>query len=85
MKIQYKDQKFQIDAAKAVVDVFAGQPYASNSYKMDPGKVMKGLEFTGWNNNPIVQELNDRKILQKINEIQRKNNLKAELIITGNS
>ena len=38
MKIQYKDQRFQEDAAKAVVDVFAGQPYASNSYKMDPGK-----------------------------------------------
>ena len=38
------------------VDVFAGQPYASNSYKMDPGKVMQGLEFTGWNNNPIVQD-----------------------------
>ena len=85
MKIQYKDQKFQIDAAKAVVDVFAGQPYASNSYKMDSGKVMQGLEFTGWNNNPIVQELNDRKILQKINEIQRKNNLMAELIITRNN
>ena len=85
MKIQYKDQKFQIDAAKTVVDVFAGQPYASNSYKMDPGKVMQGLEFTGWNNNPIVQELNDRKILQKINEIQRKNNLMAELIITRNN
>ena len=85
MKIKYKDQKFQIDAAKAVVDVFAGQAYASNSYRMDPGKVMQGLEFTGWNNNPIVQELNDRKGLQKINEIQRKNNLMAELIITRNN
>ena len=85
MKIQYKDQSFQEDAAKAVVDVFADQPYASNSYKMDPGKVMQGLEFTGWNNNPIVQELNDRKGLQKINEIQRKNNLMAELIITRNN
>ena len=72
MKIQYKDQKFQIDAAKAVVDVFAGQPYASNSYKMDPGKVMQGLEFTGWNNNPIVQELNDRKILQMDKILQLK-------------
>ena len=27
MKIQYRHQKFQADAAKAVVDVFAGQPY----------------------------------------------------------
>ena len=27
MKLQFKHQKFQADAAKAVVDVFAGQPY----------------------------------------------------------
>ena len=29
MKLQFKHQKFQADAAKAVVDVFAGQPYLS--------------------------------------------------------
>lgn len=28
MRLQFKHQKFQADAAKAVVDVFAGQPYA---------------------------------------------------------
>lgn len=78
MKIQYKDQTFQSDASKAVVEVFSGQPYASNSYIMDAGNVMHGLEFTGWNNNPVVQELNDRKILEKINEIQRKNQLKPD-------
>lgn len=27
MKLQFKHQKFQADAAKAVVDVFAGQRY----------------------------------------------------------
>ena len=68
MKIQYKDQKFQEEAAEAVVEVFDGQPYASNSYIMDAGKVMHGLEFTGWNNNPISQDLTDQKILYKINE-----------------
>ena len=78
MKIQYKDQNFQADAAKAIVDVFTGQPFASNSYKMDPGNVMKGLEFTGWNNNPIIQDLTDQKILSKINEIQRKSQLKPD-------
>lgn len=78
MKIQYKDQTFQSDAAKAVVEVFSGQPYASNSYRMDTGNVMHGLEFTGWNNNPIIQELSDSKILSKINEIQRKNQLKPD-------
>ena len=37
MKLQLKHQKFQADAAKAVVDVFAGQPYLTPSYMMDRG------------------------------------------------
>lgn len=37
MRIQYKHQKFQDDAAKAVTDVFAGQPYLTPSYMMDKG------------------------------------------------
>ena len=35
MKIQFKHQKFQADAAKAVVDVFAGQPYLTPTFMMD--------------------------------------------------
>ena len=38
MKLQFKHQKFQADAAKAVVDVFAGQPYLTPSYMMDMGR-----------------------------------------------
>ncbi len=30
MKLQFKRQKFQADAAKVVCDVFAGQPYHIN-------------------------------------------------------
>ena len=37
MKLKFKHQKFQADAAKAVVDVFAGQPHLSSSYIMDKG------------------------------------------------
>lgn len=37
MRIRFKHQKFQADAAKAVVDVFAGQPYLTPSYMMDRG------------------------------------------------
>ena len=37
MKIQFKYQQFQADAAKAVCDVFAGQPYLESSYLMDSG------------------------------------------------
>ncbi len=38
MKIKYKRQKFQADAAKAVVDVFKDQPYTTPSYMIDQGK-----------------------------------------------
>ena len=38
MKLKFKHQKFQSDAAKAVVDVFAGQPlYTATSYMIDRG------------------------------------------------
>ena len=37
MKLQFKHQKFQADAAKAVVDVFAGQPYLTPAYMIDRG------------------------------------------------
>ena len=37
MKLQFKHQKFQADAAKAVVDVFAGQPYLTPTYSDGPG------------------------------------------------
>ena len=38
MKLKFKHQKFQADAAKAVVDVFNGQPYQSGmSYLIDKG------------------------------------------------
>lgn len=39
MKLQFKHQKFQAEAAKAVCDVFAGQPYLTPSYRMDKGYV----------------------------------------------
>lgn len=37
MKLQFKHQKFQADAARSVVDVFAGQPYLTPTYMMDRG------------------------------------------------
>lgn len=63
MKIIYKHQKFQADAAKAVVDVFAGQPYLTPTYMMDRGinyqqSMTDDVDFTGWSNQRIVPELN---------------------------
>lgn len=49
MKLRFKHQKFQADAAKAVCDVFAGQPKLENTYIADKGIIVKpeqiGLDF----------------------------------------
>lgn len=89
MKLQFKHQKFQADAAKAVVDVFAGQPYLTPSYMMDKGSghfqysLTEEDDFTGWSNQKIVPELNDRLILEHINTIQRENQIKPSTKLEG--
>ena len=78
MKLQFKHQKFQADAAKAVVDVFAGQPYLTPSYMMDMGKGQMTYldeDFTGWSNARIVPELSTGLILEHLQKIQRANQI----------
>lgn len=97
MKLQFKHQKFQADAAKAVVDVFAGQPYLTPSYMMDKGyqgTLVSGQEFTqqsmtdeedftGWSNHKIIPELSDRLILEHIQKIQRNNQIEPSQKLEG--
>ena len=81
MKIQYKHQKFQADAAKAVVDVFAGQPYLTPTYMMDRGagnyqtSLTEEQDYTGWGNRRIVPELSRHRILDQLQKIQLDNNI----------
>jgi len=89
MRIQYKHQKFQADAAKAVVDVFAGQPYLTPSYMMDrgTGTYQIGLheeeDYTGWSNHRIIPELNDQLILEHLQKIQRTNQIAPSSKLEG--
>ena len=91
MRIQYKHQKFQADAAKAVVDVFAGQPYLKPTYMMDRGTGMfqpgmnEERDYTGWSNQKIVPELSDRLILEHIQKIQRINQIQPSSKLEGRS
>lgn len=91
MKIQYKHQKFQADAAKAVVDVFAGQPYLMPTYMMDRGagyiqqSLTDDVDFTGWSNQRIVPELNDQLILEHLQKIQRTNQIAPSSKLEGRS
>jgi len=89
MRIQYKHQKFQADAAKAVVDVFAGQPYLTPTYMMDRGSgyIQQSLtdeeDFTGWSNHRIIPELNDQLILEHLQKIQRANQIAPSSKLEG--
>lgn len=89
MRLRFKHQKFQADAAKAVVDVFAGQPYLTPSYMMDRGNgyyqqtLTDEEDFTGWSNHKIVPELSDRIILENLQKVQRTNQLKPSEKLEG--
>ena len=60
MKLKFKHQRFQEEAAKATCDVFAGQPRRESSYMIDPGQLGKGEmkldidDYIGFKNNPIT-------------------------------
>lgn len=94
MKLQYRHQKFQADAAKAVVDVFAGQPYLTPTYMMDRGITTQytnqseelkiaAMDVTGFSNQKIVPELSDRRILEQMQKIQRANQIKPSDRLEG--
>lgn len=89
MKLQFRHQKFQADAAKAVVSVFAGQPYRTSSYMMDKGdenyqiSMMDEEMFTGWSNHKIVPELSDALILEHLQKIQRENQIQPSEKLEG--
>lgn len=89
MRLQFKHQKFQADAAKAVVDVFAGQPYLTPTYMMDKGTgtyqigMDEEKKFTGWGNQKIVPELNDQIILEHLQKIQRTNQIAPSSKLEG--
>jgi type III restriction enzyme len=88
MKLQFKHQKFQADAAKAVCDVFAGQPYLTPTYMMDKGNDTDGQisltfkhEFTGWGNHRLVPELNDQVILENLHKVQRRHQIEPSTVL----
>ena len=88
MKLQFKHQKFQADAAKAVVDVFAGQPYLTPTYMMDRGinyqqSLTDADDFTGWRNERIVPELSERMILEHLQKVQRAGQIKPSERLEG--
>lgn len=85
MKIKFKQYPYQLAAVNAVVDCFEGQPFSTGvQYRVDPGTTAKGQVLTlqqdgaydqGLRNAPIM--LHDHEILENIQKVQRRQNLKV--------
>ena len=78
MKLQFKQQQFQLDAVASVVDVFAGQGNHSGfDYQMDKGQGADAeldMNFIGFRNAPI--QLSEDIISQQVRTQQLRHGLK---------
>ncbi len=87
MKLRFKHQPFQADAASAVCDVFAGQRSCILSYMMDPGRgsVEEQASFafvrSGYCNAPIA--IGDGEVLENIRDVQRRGNIALSEVLDG--
>ena len=89
MKLKFKQQKFQADAAQAVVDVFADQGKKQNKYIMDIDLHKRQMEFyeesdfMGVANQKLSPDLSSDKILNQIRKIQIGNAIKPSDKLEG--
>ena len=89
MKLQFKQQQFQIDAVKAVVDCFDGQPVKTNRFTLERSREIirqtklaaqgiQELDFAieeaiGYRNSTI--QLTEQHVLANIQAVQSRNDL----------
>ena len=91
MKIQYKEQKFQTDAVKAITDSFEGQPLKTNRFTLERSKALikkakqaasgvQAIEFE----TDVLEDIGYRnsaiqilepQVLENIQSVQKKNDL----------
>lgn len=87
MKLRFRRQKFQEDAARAVVDVFAGQPYRTPTNRTDrlAGEALLPCPAgcDGWGNPPVVPELTDERVLENLRRVQRANRIQPSEKLEG--
>ena len=88
MKLQFKYQPFQAQAADAVCDVFAGQPFCTTTYRIDLGdtaNLQQSFDLTevGFRNQPLVPALTRTRLLQNVKTVQRRNGLAPSDALTG--
>jgi len=85
MKLKFKQQGYQTDAVKAVVDCFTGQPRSSGfTYAIDPGRAaagsstaLPGMESEGFANDKL--SIAPSQVLDNLRGVQRQRNLPISL------
>ncbi|MBQ3170513.1 MAG: DEAD/DEAH box helicase family protein, partial [Mailhella sp.] len=75
MKLQFKHQNFQEEAARAVLDVFAGQGYLTSDYLIDPGKGGQTTLLKGWRNEPLTPYMTGDRLKSNLHAVQKRNGL----------
>ena len=84
MKLQFKEQKFQIDAVKAIVDCFDGQPLKTNKFTLERSKqIIKkakqeaagGIQASAFDSD-IMEDIGYRNSKVQITESQVLKNIK---------
>ena len=76
MKLQFKVQRYQTEAVDAVVDVFAGQPFADGvKYRIDPGRETAPtlLDDAGLRNTAI--SISAPQLLGNVHAVQKERGL----------
>lgn len=85
MKIQFKAQQHQTEAVDAVVNVFAGQPFADGvKYRIDPGKDTEPtlLDDAGLRNTAI--SISTPQLLGNVHAVQKERGLPlAKALVTS--
>lgn len=82
MKLKFKHQRFQADAARSVTDIFNGQRYCESAeYLIDQGKDGKIFTVTGFGNRKLL--LNRETLTENVRRIQMSRGLKPIEYLEG--
>ena len=75
MKLKFKHQRFQADAAQSVTDLFQGQPYCDSAdFLMDLGKDAQLLKGVGFGNHKLM--LDQAALTDNLRDVQMRWGLK---------
>lgn len=83
MKLQFKEQSFQIQAVKAVVDCFDGQPLKTNKFTLERSQeIIRKAKLAaeghqGLFETDVLEEIGYRNSLLQINELQVLKNIQS--------